>query len=388
MTRRADAFGAFCGPALDIVGADAGPLTGLAFAAKDLLDVAGHVTGGGNPDWARTHAPATRHAWAVQRLLDQGARLIGKTVSDELAFGLDGENRHFGTPVNPAAPDRLPGGSSSGSAVAVAGGLVDFALGTDTGGSVRVPSAFCDIWGLRPTHDAVALTGVIPFAPSYDTVGWFARDGATLQRVAEALLPSQHTVAGKLVLAEDLWALADANVRNALEPFVARLPIAHRLDVAQGRLGDWLEAYRILQGAEIKASLGQWIATTRPRFGDNIAPRFASLDAIDEKQVAWAQPVRQTLRRRLDEVLAANGVLVLPTVHCSPPLKPLATRQAGDFYARALSLTCLAGHAGRPQVTVPIATTPEGPVGLSLLGARDADLALIAAARDLFATFS
>lgn len=385
MTRRIDAFGAFCGPPLDIAGAGIGSLAGLTFAAKDLLDVAGHVTGGGNPDWARTHAPATRHAGAVQRLLDQGARLIGKTVSDELAFGLDGENRYFGTPVNPAAPDRLPGGSSSGSAVAVAGRLADVALGTDTGGSVRVPAAFCGLWGIRPSHNAIPLDGVIPFAPSYDTVGWFARDGATLQRVAEALLPPQPSDngSGRLVLASDLWALADPIMRGALEPMLTRLPIVQRLDVAQGRRGDWLEAYRILQGTEIKASLGQWIAAARPRFGDNIAPRFASLDAIDADQIAWARPVRQALRQRLDEALGADGVLVLPTVHCPAPPKPLATEQAGDFYGRALSLTCLAGHAGRPQVTIPIATTAQGPVGLSLLGARGSDLALIGLAQRL-----
>ena len=148
-----DRMGAFCKDSdayLD--GASEGPLFGLTFAAKDILDVAGHVTGGGNPDWKATHEAATRTAWAVQELVDAGASMVGKTISDELTRGIFGENVHYGTPINSRAPDRVPGGSSSGSVSAVAGGLVDFALGSDTGGSVRIPASFCGVFGLRPTH--------------------------------------------------------------------------------------------------------------------------------------------------------------------------------------------------------------------------------------------
>jgi len=182
-------FGAFvAGPRVVLDGAPDGALAGLSFASKDLIDVAGTVTGGGNPDWRRTHQAAARHAPLIETLLGAGARLIGKTVTDELAFSLEGANAHDGTPTNPRCPDRLPGGSSSGSAVAVAAGLADFALGTDTGGSVRVPASFCGVFGFRPSHGAVPLDGVLPFAPSYDTIGWFAREGSMLARVGRALL--------------------------------------------------------------------------------------------------------------------------------------------------------------------------------------------------------
>ncbi|MDB5821090.1 MAG: gatA, partial [Rhizobacter sp.] len=156
-----DSTGAFvAAPAVVLAGAATGPLAGLTFAAKDLFDVQGHVTGCGNPDWARTHAPAHRHAWAVAQLLEAGATLVGKTVTDEISLGLLGINRFHGTPLNPKAPDRVAGGSSSGSASAVASGLVDLSLGTDSGGSVRIPSSFCGLFGLRPTHGAIPVDGL------------------------------------------------------------------------------------------------------------------------------------------------------------------------------------------------------------------------------------
>jgi len=176
------------GPRVHIEGRPDGPLSGLTFAAKDLFDVAGHPTGGGNPDWARANPIPTRHAWAVQRLLDAGATLIGKTITDEVSLGIVGENAFYGTPINSRAPDRVPGGSSSGSAAAVAAGLCDTALGTDTGGSVRVPASFCGLYGIRPTHGRLDISGMMQQAPSSDTTGWFARDAAAFARVSSVML--------------------------------------------------------------------------------------------------------------------------------------------------------------------------------------------------------
>ena len=169
----------------------AGLLDGLTFALKDLIDVAGCRTGAGNPDWLARQSPAERSATVVEKTLAAGATLVGKTITDELAFSLEGRNVHYGSPINPACPDRMCGGSSSGSGVAVAAGLVDFAIGTDTGGSVRVPASFLGVFGFRPSHGAVSLDGVVPFAPSYDTVGWFARDAELLEKVGLVLLPEQ-----------------------------------------------------------------------------------------------------------------------------------------------------------------------------------------------------
>ena len=218
-------LGCFCPHGdIHIEGTQGGPLSGLTFAAKDLFDIEGHVTGAGNPDWLATHAPAPATASAVRKLLEAGASLQGKTITDELAYSLAGVNMHYGTPVNPACPDRLPGGSSSGSASAVAGGLVDTALGTDTGGSIRVPANNCGLYGIRTTHGQVAKDGLVPLADSFDTVGWFARDARTLARVGEVLLgPRESFPAGRLVIATDCFDLVGADVRAALKPLVDRL---------------------------------------------------------------------------------------------------------------------------------------------------------------------
>src|SRR5437016_4286925 len=221
-----DDIGAFVpGQRFQIAGRAGGPLSGLTFAAKDLFDVAGHPTGGGNPDWARTNPVPDRHAWAVQTLLDAGADLIGKTVTDEVSLGILGENPFDGTPVNPRAPGHVPGGSSSGSAAAVAAGLCDIALGTDTGGSVRVPASFCGLYGIRPTHGRLDLSGMMRQAPSSDTTGWFARDAETFAQVSAVMLgeaiPDQ--LPRRLVVASDAFALADPETAAALEPMVAKL---------------------------------------------------------------------------------------------------------------------------------------------------------------------
>ena len=223
---RRDTLGAFCRHthvALD--GAVDGPLRGTTFGVKDLYHIAGHRTGFGNPTWLETHPAADHTATAVRRLLDAGARMVGKTQTDELAYSLNGENRHYGTPQNPNAPARIPGGSSSGSASAVAGGLVDFALGSDTGGSVRVPASYCGVLGMRVSHGAVPLDGVIAFAPSFDTVGWFARDAALFERVGRVLLADDASARSPkhFRIATDAFGHAEATTAAALSAKLSRV---------------------------------------------------------------------------------------------------------------------------------------------------------------------
>ncbi|WP_430395596.1 amidase [Ferrovibrio sp.] len=351
----------------------AGPLNGRTFAVKDLIDIAGHVTGGGNPDWAAAQQPAKHHAPVVERMLAAGATLIGKTITDELAFSLEGENAHFGIPLNPRRPDRLPGGSSSGSASAVAASLADLALGTDTGGSVRVPASFCGLFGYRPSHGRLPLDGVIPFAPSYDTVGLFARDADTLQRGALALLVDTAPAIPitRVMWASDAYAMAEPAVAAALP----RLGDAVRL--YEGEDIDWLEAYRVLQAADIQSSLGPWIATAKPHFGDNIAPRFNDALAVSETEIKRYRPIRAAIKAKLEAMLPPGTVLLLPTAP-GPALKRDSDGAArGDFYRRALTLTSAAGHAGLPVLSIPVAEIDSCPIGLSLMGSAGQDEALL-----------
>jgi amidase len=385
-----DGLGAFVpGGEIDIAGAARGPLAGLTFAAKDIFDVAGRVTGCGNPDWARTHGPAAGTAPAVRALLEAGATLRGKTVTDELAYSLNGQNFHYGTPANVAAPGRIPGGSSSGSASAVAGGLVDFALGSDTGGSIRVPASYCGLYGLRPSHGRIPLDGVMPLAPSFDTVGWFAREPAALRRVGEVLLGAAAKDApppGRLLLAEDAFELATPAARAALAPIVerleARLGKAERVTLGEpgGGLGAWMLRFRVLQAREIWATHGTWIEETRPAFGPETAERFAWVETISDSEAEAARPERTAFASRLAELLADGALLCLPS---APGIAPRLDTPAGDLVehrGRTLSLTCIAGLARLPQISLPLARVEGCPLGLSLIGPPGNDLTLLALA--------
>lgn len=377
-------YGAFApGPRCRLEPTGSGALNGLSFTVKDLIDIAGLVTGGGNPDWRRTHRPAASTAPTVARLLTAGAELVGRTVSDELAFSLEGANVHDGTPVNPACPDRLPGGSSSGSAVAVAAQLCDFALGTDTGGSVRIPASFCGLYAFRPTHGRISLDGVIPFAPSYDTVGWFARDARMLAAVGEVMLGGAADAAsapGRFLIARDAFALAAPRAAEQLLRQTARFHPVDAVDVFAGDQVEILEAYRVLQGVEIWQSLGSWIEAEKPRFGPGIADRFAGAAAIPASQAAGYRPVRRRFAERLHALLPEGTALLLPTSPDIAVRKDAGGELLGEFYRTALTLTSIAGHAGLPQLTLPVASLDGCPLGLSIIGPRDGDLPLLALA--------
>lgn len=355
-----------------------GPLDGLAFVVKDLIDVAGHVTGGGNPDWAARQKPAATSAPAVERLLRAGASLVGKTITDELGFSLEGENAHYGTPANPRAPDRLPGGSSSGSAVAVAAGLADLGLGTDTGGSVRVPASFCGVYGWRPSHGRLPLQGVVPFAPSYDTVGLFARDAERLRLAAHCLLgtPPVETRSCRLLLATDAFALAEPAAAAVLLRAARRLGVAEEIEVFAGRPEDFLEAYATLQGLDIARALGAFL-DARPHFGPTIQSRFDGVRALDpvagERWRAW----RADAGRRLRAALPPRTLLLLPSAPSIAPRRFLREAAAGRFYEAALTLNSVASHAGLPAVNLPLAELDGCPLGLSVVGGAGEDEALL-----------
>jgi amidase len=373
-------FGAFVpGPRTRLGPTGAGPLDGLTFVAKDLIDIAGTVTGGGNPDWHGQQTPAATSAVVVQRLLQAGAAMVGKTVTDELAFSLEGENEHYGTPINPRCPERLPGGSSSGSAVAVAAGLADLGLGTDTGGSVRVPASFCGLYGFRPTHGRVSLKGVMPFAPSFDTVGLFARTPAHLQTGGGALLqaPPAERQAMRLLLAVDAFALAEPEAVGPLRHAAATLGDAEEIDVYAGRAAEHLEAYATLQGLDIMRALGGFLESG-PRFGATIAPRFAGVRALDSAVDPQWRAWRREMTARMRALLPSGTLLLLPTTPGIAPLRFLRDAHAERFYQAALTLCSVAGLAGLPVVTLPIAMLGGCPLGLSVIAGPGEDEALLA----------
>ena len=367
-----------------------GPLAGLTFASKDIFDVAGHVTGGGNPAWKASHSPAQTHAWVVQRLVDAGAELIGKTITDELTRGIFGENVHYGTPVNRRAPGRVPGGSSSGSASAVGGEVVDFALGSDTGGSVRVPASFCGLFGLRPTHGRIPRGGMMLQAPSYDTIGWFARDAATFQRVAEVLLESGGfaDLPRNLVVAEDAFELAEPATSSALYQIIEGIEplfdLVATVRLSPTSLTEWSNQQQILQSREAWESVREWIDRVNPAFSFEVSDRYVLARSVTDEQVAAAQAGREAIVARMNQVFqGGDKVVCLPTTIGPAPPTGQPVSQRHELRLRNSALTSIAGNTGRPQISLPLAEVEGLPVGFSLLGDRGTDEALIALARKL-----
>ncbi|MCE2978736.1 MAG: amidase [bacterium] len=374
----------------ELAGAASGPLAGLTFGAKDIYDVEGHRCTFGSPTWLATHAPAKDTAVAVRQLVAAGATLAGKTQTAELTYSLNGENVHYGSVLNPNAPGRDTGGSSSGSAAATAAGLVDFALGSDTGGSVRLPASFCGVYGMRPSHGRVSLEGACPLGPSFDTAGWFARDAALFEKVGRVLLgdDAPAAVPGRLLLAADAFERAGRTVGDALQGAVAKvesvLGKAEPVTVAAEGLDDWgMNVFRVIQAHEAWQSLGAWITEHKPALGPGIKERFQWASTVDRAMLLGAASKREEVSRRMDRMLAGNAVLVLPASPGIAPKIGAPAAEIDDFRARALAILSIAGLARLPQVSLPMATLDGCPLGLSLVAARGNDTMLLALARKL-----
>ncbi len=364
--------------------ASEGPLAGLSFAVKDLIDVAGFRSAWGNPDRLRDAAPALATAPSVLVPLMAGARMAGKTATDELACGMFGMNPHFGIPINPKAPDRVPGGSSSGSASAVAAGLVDFALGTDTGGSIRVPASFCGLYGLRTTYGRVSAAGIMAMAPSFDTVGWLTRDIGMMKRVSAAYFaPIEGDQATRLMIARDAFDIPEAGIGAALLDVAGTLGPAAEIALYEEGVAHWLDTFRPLQLHDLHATLGAFASEPGRRLSQAVAERMALAATVAPEAVARAMPWREALTDRLVSLLGEDGIIIIPTAHDLPPLRSAPVSAQVAFREKTLALTSVASLTRLPQLAIP-ATTFEGcPIGLSLIGGPRSEKRLIAFAERL-----
>ena len=368
-----------------LAGNSTGKLKNLSFGLKDVLDVAGYPTSFGSPDWLKTHEVPTETAPIVTQLLSAGANLVGKTHTDELTYSILGMNAHFGTPLNPLTPERVPGGSSSGSAVAVAGNLVDFAIGTDTGGSVRLPASFCGIYGIRPTHGTISLEHARPLAKSFDTLGWFARDAKTLLDVGEVLInrqmddkikPDEYKIIipkpALHVLSSELQQIFLKNISEIFKDFDIQ-----QHDFEWMQLRNFAETFRVIQAREIWLEYGSWASQYLDNFGPGIKQRILIAKEISEESSNNARDVRKSIQLQLNEVLTSNTLFLVPTASNLAPMLTSSQEDLEQFRKDTFQLVSIAGLGGLPQVNIPAFKINGCGFGISLIGAHHTDLQLL-----------
>ena len=375
-------------PEVAVESAADGPLSGLSFGVKDIFDVEGYPTGGGNPAKLAESGDKPISASVVQALLDSGARFVGKTQTEELTYSMIGMNAHFPHPVNPRARDRVTGGSSSGSAAAVAGGLCDLALGSDTNGSIRLPAAFCGLIGLRTSHGRIPMDHAMPLAPSCDTVGWFARDGETYERVGAVLLGDdpQGPDLLRLFRIDTLDAsLAGSEEQGVYEEMAGRGAGAFGNEVARlrlaGELGDLFDAFRTIQAYEAWREHGAFLEAADRALGPGVRERFDYARTVDDRSYTAATARRERFRLDFANVLPPDGVIVLPSQPAPAPLKSAGQAELEDYRNRALAVCSLAGLLGWPQITLPLGQVSGAPFGISLMARSGTDRQLITIAR-------
>jgi amidase len=363
-----------------------GRLTGMSVAVKDLFAIAGESVGGGTPRYLERAPIETAHAHAVATLIGQGATVSGLAHTDELAYGLGGTNPHYGTPPNPAAPDRIPGGSTSGPSVAVSSGEVDLGLGTDTAGSIRVPASYQGIWGLRPTHGVIDCAGLLPLAPSFDTVGLLARDIDTLTRAADVLLPNQpiNDIEG-LTVDPTLLGFAEPEVAqsfwSAVEALRGHVAVDYR-DVVCGRIEEWFNAFRTLQAYEAWQIHGEFLTRCPDALGVEVGGRFAAASKVTAHDAETARAVVAAAREAIDSALPPTTVLLLPSTSGPAPLRTAGSAERAR--TATLHLTCLASLSGRPAISAPLLHADGVPVGLCAVGSPAGDRSLLRFALDHF----
>lgn len=375
--------------AAPLKGAASGPLAGLSAVVKDMYDIAGERTGCGSPEWLATHPPAARNCPPVQKILDAGATIIGKTVCDEYFYSVSGANAHYGTPVNARAPGRLPGGSSAGSAAACGAGLCDFALGSDTGGSVRVPASFNGIYGLRPTHERIEHSGVVDMAPSFDVPGWFAATPGVFRKVGTVLLDNRRVAAkiDRVVVLEDAFAQAEEPVadllRTLLEFMSDDLPGMAHGRIAPDGFDPWREAFRIVQAYETWQTFGAFITRHKPNLGPGVKERMQFASTVTATQANASRAVVNKARDHIRQIAVPGTVLALPTAPSIAPKIELSGAELEEFRTRVMRLTCTSGISGLPQMNVPGGTINGCPIGLSFIGWAGGDEALLDLACEL-----
>lgn len=394
------------------------PLTALTFAVSDLFDIEGFVTGFGNPDWARTHEAASRTASVVSTLVDGGASCVGRTTIDEMAYSVSGQNKHYDTPSNPGAPGRVPGGSCSGAAVCVASNLVDFSVGVDAVGGIRVPSGFCGVIGFRASHGAISHSGIIPVSTSLDTIGCSAKDPSVLRRVVHVMMKLQFATPRsprQIIIADDCFELLKVPADRLVQPVIksteklfGRQVLKHENlgKYLSSKVSSLLELSALQNNDQVKTSMfsllahvmqslyryefkgnhGEWMNLVKPDVDARIAALFHESVVIDESEIQMMSRIRNEMRLALNSLLKDDGVLVIPTF-ADPPPKVGAKELSSEIYlSRLYSLLSIASLSGCCEVTVPLGYFNKCPLSVSFIARHGGDRFLLDTVQTMYSS--
>ena len=358
-----------------------GNLKNLKFVLKDMCDVKNIKTSCGNPDFYKACEPAKKHAEFLSNILSEGAILEGITICDEFFYSVIGENSHYGTPKNLNAPNCVPGGSSSGSAAALTTDLFDFSIGSDTGGSVRVPASFCGLLGIRPTHGRINANGVYPMAPSFDTIGWFSNNIKTFQKIGEVLLDknkNENITFNQFVIAEDLLELVDTDIKNQFNSYYKELhPNIKHIRLSKFSKSEIADNFRILQAGEIKEHVIPWIEKNKPKISLEINSRIEMASEILPLEIDAAKTFRQEIISEINNSLPEGDIAIFPTTPFSAPKCGQSDQDLGSDRKKIMEMTSIAGMTSRPQISIPKFKGKTGPVGISILGWQNSDEILL-----------
>jgi len=354
-----------------------GNLLDMRFLCKDMCQIKGFKTSCGNPDFYKHTAEATENAPFLEKILNEGAILEGITICDEFFYSIIGENIHYGTPSNKNAPNCVPGGSSSGSAAALTQINYDFTIGTDTGGSVRVPASFCGIYGFRPTHGRINLNKVYPMSESFDTLGWFSNNKSNMLKVGKVFFDHFEEIPieqKNILIPIDIINNLDENIKSQFYDYCEnKFKNLKKVQLSKYNKSELAECFRVIQGYEIKLSMLPWIQKYNPKISTEINSRFEVTKNITVNMYNESINLRKEFVSELDKNLSEEALIIFPTTPFSAPVTGQSDDDLSELRKKVMEFTCIGGLSSRPQISIPKFKGSNGPIGLSILGNKNAD---------------
>ena len=354
-----------------------GNLLDMRFLCKDMCQIKGFKTSCGNPDFYKHTAEATENAPFLEKILNEGAILEGITICDEFFYSIIGENIHYGTPRNKNAPNCVPGGSSSGSAAALTQINYDFTIGTDTGGSVRVPASFCGIYGFRPTHGRINLNKVYPMSESFDTLGWFSNNKSNMLKVGKVFFDHFEEIPieqKNILIPIDIINNLDENIKSQFYDYCEnKFKNLKKVQLSKYNKSELAECFRVIQGYEIKLSMLPWIQKYNPKISTEINSRFEVTKNITVNMYNESINLRKEFVSELDKNLSKEALIIFPTTPFSAPITGQSDDDLSELRKKVMEFTCIGGLSSRPQISIPKFKGSTGPIGLSVLGNKNAD---------------